>query len=148
MLDNYPNIVRSRMKYCPQLTQEHNDERLLLEEFTKGPRLFSTRNFDEGSVVVWRAFSSLGLVELAFVSTKMNSTDYQNVLASRSNKIIAQSTPIEAPRPGWRTITWTLWTSCRNLNPMKNLWTILIHQIHVDNHKCHYKFSKQFCSFI
>uniref|UniRef100_A0A1I7W6Q2 Histone-lysine N-methyltransferase SETMAR n=1 Tax=Heterorhabditis bacteriophora TaxID=37862 RepID=A0A1I7W6Q2_HETBA len=31
MLDNYPNIVRSRMKYCPQLTQEHNDERLFFK---------------------------------------------------------------------------------------------------------------------
>uniref|UniRef100_A0A1I7X303 HTH_Tnp_Tc3_1 domain-containing protein n=1 Tax=Heterorhabditis bacteriophora TaxID=37862 RepID=A0A1I7X303_HETBA len=28
MLDKYPNIVRSRMKKCPQLTQRHKDERL------------------------------------------------------------------------------------------------------------------------
>uniref|UniRef100_A0A1I7X3F0 HTH_Tnp_Tc3_2 domain-containing protein n=1 Tax=Heterorhabditis bacteriophora TaxID=37862 RepID=A0A1I7X3F0_HETBA len=28
MLDKCPNIVRSRMKKCPQLTQGHSDERL------------------------------------------------------------------------------------------------------------------------
>uniref|UniRef100_A0A1I7X1L9 HTH_Tnp_Tc3_1 domain-containing protein n=1 Tax=Heterorhabditis bacteriophora TaxID=37862 RepID=A0A1I7X1L9_HETBA len=28
MLDKCPNIVRSRMKKCPQLTQRHKDERL------------------------------------------------------------------------------------------------------------------------
>uniref|UniRef100_A0A1I7X655 GATA-type domain-containing protein n=1 Tax=Heterorhabditis bacteriophora TaxID=37862 RepID=A0A1I7X655_HETBA len=28
ILDKRPNIVRSRMKKCPQLTQEYNGERL------------------------------------------------------------------------------------------------------------------------
>uniref|UniRef100_A0A1I7WJT4 Secreted protein n=1 Tax=Heterorhabditis bacteriophora TaxID=37862 RepID=A0A1I7WJT4_HETBA len=32
------------------------------------------------------------------------------VLASLSNKIMPPSTPVEAPRPGWRTMMWPLWT--------------------------------------
>uniref|UniRef100_A0A1I7XLD6 DDE_3 domain-containing protein n=1 Tax=Heterorhabditis bacteriophora TaxID=37862 RepID=A0A1I7XLD6_HETBA len=42
---------------------------------SKEPRQFSTRNFGGGS-----AFSGMGLVDLAFISMKMNSADYQNVL--------------------------------------------------------------------
>uniref|UniRef100_A0A1I7X7J2 Uncharacterized protein n=1 Tax=Heterorhabditis bacteriophora TaxID=37862 RepID=A0A1I7X7J2_HETBA len=30
-------------------------------------------------------------------------------LASLSNKIMPQSTPVEVPGLGWRTVTWTLW---------------------------------------
>uniref|UniRef100_A0A1I7XHK2 Uncharacterized protein n=1 Tax=Heterorhabditis bacteriophora TaxID=37862 RepID=A0A1I7XHK2_HETBA len=35
-------------------------------------------------------------------------TSSSSVLASLSNKIMPQSTPVEAPKPGWSTMTWTL----------------------------------------
>uniref|UniRef100_A0A1I7XSE1 F-box protein n=1 Tax=Heterorhabditis bacteriophora TaxID=37862 RepID=A0A1I7XSE1_HETBA len=41
--------------------------------------------------------------------------DWKKVLASLSNKIMPQSTPVEAPRNGWKTMMWPLWTGRRAL---------------------------------
>uniref|UniRef100_A0A1I7WCB8 Secreted protein n=1 Tax=Heterorhabditis bacteriophora TaxID=37862 RepID=A0A1I7WCB8_HETBA len=53
--------------------------------------------------MVWGAFSDMGLVDLAFV------------FASLSSKTMPQSTPVEAPGLGCKTIVWTLWTGHRSL---------------------------------
>uniref|UniRef100_A0A1I7XF98 Transmembrane protein n=1 Tax=Heterorhabditis bacteriophora TaxID=37862 RepID=A0A1I7XF98_HETBA len=59
------------------------------------PEEEDARDVVGGSIMVWDAFSAMGLVDLAFVLTKMN-----NVLAPLSKKIMPQSTPLEAPRSG------------------------------------------------
>uniref|UniRef100_A0A1I7XAW0 Uncharacterized protein n=1 Tax=Heterorhabditis bacteriophora TaxID=37862 RepID=A0A1I7XAW0_HETBA len=41
-------------------------------DLRKGPHHFSTRNLGRGSVVIWGAFSAMGQVDLAFVSTKIS----------------------------------------------------------------------------
>uniref|UniRef100_A0A1I7XNY2 Transposase n=1 Tax=Heterorhabditis bacteriophora TaxID=37862 RepID=A0A1I7XNY2_HETBA len=97
ILDKCPNIVRSRMKKCPQLTQAHNGERLcwatifmrcnwekvILSDEKKfnldGPDGCPSYRRDLRSALVWDVFSAMVLINLTFVSTKVNSADYEDV---------------------------------------------------------------------
>uniref|UniRef100_A0A1I7XJ66 Small ribosomal subunit protein uS15 n=2 Tax=Heterorhabditis bacteriophora TaxID=37862 RepID=A0A1I7XJ66_HETBA len=65
-------------------------------------------------------------------------------LDSLSNKIMPQSTPVEAQRPGleYNDVDILDWYSCSpDLNPMKNLGLILVHRIHADN--CQFEILKE-----
>uniref|UniRef100_A0A1I7X7B8 DDE_3 domain-containing protein n=1 Tax=Heterorhabditis bacteriophora TaxID=37862 RepID=A0A1I7X7B8_HETBA len=84
--------------------------------------------------MVWLAFSAMGLVDLAFVSTKMNSVECQNVLEYRLVPYV-QRFPGIMPQStlGCKTMIWPSRSPDRN--PMENLWAILVHRIYGDNYQ-------------
>uniref|UniRef100_A0A1I7UW61 Transposable element Tc3 transposase n=1 Tax=Caenorhabditis tropicalis TaxID=1561998 RepID=A0A1I7UW61_9PELO len=86
-----PNIVRAVMRPAPSLTDFHKKCRLDFakanmstdwnkHDLRKDKLVFSKRNFGGGSLMIWAAFCSAGFLKIAFVSHRMNSSDYQQVL--------------------------------------------------------------------
>ncbi|PIC48847.1 hypothetical protein B9Z55_007677 [Caenorhabditis nigoni] len=51
-------------------------------DLRQDPRIFSRRNFGGGSVMLWGAFCHNKKLELKFTSSRMDSSEYQNVLQS------------------------------------------------------------------
>uniref|UniRef100_A0A1I7WZU9 ANK_REP_REGION domain-containing protein n=1 Tax=Heterorhabditis bacteriophora TaxID=37862 RepID=A0A1I7WZU9_HETBA len=104
-----------------------------------GGRSISTRIFGGGSVMLWDEFSAMGLVDLAFVLTKMNSADCQDVLGHRL-------VPYLQRFPGYNDVNTMDWSSCSlELNPTGNLWAILVCRIPVDNRQTH-SMTPELCS--
>lgn len=118
-------------------------------DLRKEKRYFSKRNFGGGSVMVWGAFCSSGILRLAFVTSRMNSNDYITVMEThllpfirryRRKKLIFQQDNakihVSTVSKAWfdrNKIELLDHPPCSpDLNPMENLWGYLVRVVYAE----------------
>lgn len=112
-------------------------------DLRKEERIFSKRNFGGGSLMVFAAVEHSGTVSLQFVSTRMNSSDYQKLLNEgllpfweSDCKLYQDNASIHVSKA---TLNWLAANKidrieappCSpDLNPMENVWGMLTRDVY------------------
>uniref|UniRef100_A0A8R1HUX9 HTH_Tnp_Tc3_2 domain-containing protein n=1 Tax=Caenorhabditis japonica TaxID=281687 RepID=A0A8R1HUX9_CAEJA len=101
------------------------------QDLRKQPLRFSRRNFKGGGCMVWAAISSVGRVNLCFVSKRMAGAEYRICLRRRSS--LSQSSSHNQmvggqkdPHPGLAGLSL-------DMNIIENVWGYMVHKIYEGN---------------
>ncbi|PAV60480.1 hypothetical protein WR25_10605 [Diploscapter pachys] len=66
-------------------------------DIRKKERIFSKRNFGGDLLIIWGGFFALGILDLAFPTTRMNSTEYQTILSTNLTPFSVSTTLRSSP---------------------------------------------------
>ncbi|RCN28152.1 hypothetical protein ANCCAN_26110 [Ancylostoma caninum] len=119
-------------------------------DLRKEPLMFSRRNFGSCSLMTWAAFGGPGKLELAFVSSRMDSSEYQEIpethllpfLRGARRHSLAFQQDNAAVHVSHSTRSWLQehcvrtidWPACSpDCNPVENMWGIIVRQVYRNN---------------